>query len=240
MIAGIVAAQSRLAVFTPANLFLAGEQGAWYDPSDFSSMFQDSAGTIAVTAVGQSVGKINDKSGRGNHAAQATTASKPILRQTAGGKYYLETDGVDDFMESVDTVAGIIAAATSGRFDAAAFANNEGWVTMSTDVASSFIFNGASNTGTALNSGEFGSSMTGNRLNGAASVNAPMAADGVVSAYATVARSTAKITMFRDRIHTGRMWAGRTYGVILLNRQFTTQERSDVESYLAGKAGVTL
>lgn len=43
-------------------LFAAGEQGAWYDPSDFSTMFQDGAGTTPVTAVGQSVGLILDKS----------------------------------------------------------------------------------------------------------------------------------------------------------------------------------
>jgi hypothetical protein len=83
-------------VWTPANLFASGEQGAWYDPSDFSTMFQDSAGTTPVTAVGQPVGKILDKSGRNNHATQATAASRPVLRQDANSKYYLEFDGVDD------------------------------------------------------------------------------------------------------------------------------------------------
>ena len=48
--------------FSPLSLFAAGEQGAWYDPSDFSTMFQDSTGTTPVTAVGQSVGLILDKS----------------------------------------------------------------------------------------------------------------------------------------------------------------------------------
>lgn len=43
-------------------LFAAGEQGAWYDPSDFSTLFQDSAGTTPVTAVGQPAGLILDKS----------------------------------------------------------------------------------------------------------------------------------------------------------------------------------
>lgn len=43
-------------------LFAAGEQGAWYDPSDLSTMFQDSAGTTPVTADGQPVGLILDKS----------------------------------------------------------------------------------------------------------------------------------------------------------------------------------
>lgn len=65
--------------FSPASLFSAGEQGVWYDPSDMSTMFQDSAGTTPVTAVEQPVGRILDKSGRGNHATQATAGSRPTL-----------------------------------------------------------------------------------------------------------------------------------------------------------------
>lgn len=49
-------------VFSPAALFASGSQGFWYDPSDFSTMFQDSAGTTPVTAVEQPVGLILDKS----------------------------------------------------------------------------------------------------------------------------------------------------------------------------------
>jgi hypothetical protein len=49
-------------LWTPALLFADGEPGVWYDPSDFSTMFQDSAGTTPVTAVEQPVGLILDKS----------------------------------------------------------------------------------------------------------------------------------------------------------------------------------
>lgn len=62
-----------------ASLFASGEQGAWYDPSDLTTMFQDAAGTTPVTGVEQPVGRILDKSGRGNHATQTTTASRPTL-----------------------------------------------------------------------------------------------------------------------------------------------------------------
>ena len=65
--------------FNPTSLFSAGEQGVWYDPSDFSTMFQDAAGTTPVTAVEQTVGRILDKSGRGNHATQTTATSRPVL-----------------------------------------------------------------------------------------------------------------------------------------------------------------
>lgn len=49
--------------YNPAKaLFGAGEQGIWLDPSDFSTMFQDNLGATPVTAVGQTVGLIMDKS----------------------------------------------------------------------------------------------------------------------------------------------------------------------------------
>jgi len=48
--------------FDPSSLFAAGEQGAWYDPSDFSTLFDDSAGVTPVTGVEQFVGLMLDKS----------------------------------------------------------------------------------------------------------------------------------------------------------------------------------
>lgn len=63
------------------SIFATGEQGFFYDPSDLSTMFQDAAGTIPVTAAGQPVGLILDKSGRNNHARQTTSASRPIFEQ---------------------------------------------------------------------------------------------------------------------------------------------------------------
>ena len=51
-----------IAPFEPYSLFENGEQGAWYDPSDFSTLFTDSAGTTPVTAVEQFVGLMLDKS----------------------------------------------------------------------------------------------------------------------------------------------------------------------------------
>ena len=81
------------------SLFANGEQGFVYNPNDLSTMFQDAAGTIPVTAAGQPVGLIRDKSGRNNHARQTASASRPILRQNATtGAYYLEFDGTGDFL----------------------------------------------------------------------------------------------------------------------------------------------
>lgn len=82
--------------FSPLSLFSGGAPGAWYDPSDFTTLFQDSGGTTPVTGVEQPVGRILDKSGNNNHAFQATGASRPVLKIDGNGNYYLKFDGVDD------------------------------------------------------------------------------------------------------------------------------------------------
>jgi hypothetical protein len=90
--------------FSPLSLFAAGEQGYWLDPSDFSTMFQDAAGTTPVTAVGQSVRRWLDKSGRGNHFTQANVANAPLLQQDTSGRYFLLFDGSDDWLQSAATI----------------------------------------------------------------------------------------------------------------------------------------
>jgi hypothetical protein len=82
-------------LFSPSELFKNGEKGAWYDPSDLTTMFQDSAGTTPVTADGQPVGLIRDKSGNNNHASQPVANKRPTYRQ-AGAERWLDFDGVDD------------------------------------------------------------------------------------------------------------------------------------------------
>ena len=62
-------------LFSISSLFANNEQGLWYDPSDFASMFQDAAGTIPVTTVEQPVGLIIDKRNGGVLNPQLVTNS---------------------------------------------------------------------------------------------------------------------------------------------------------------------
>lgn len=75
-------------------LFSAGQQGIWYDVTDLSTMFKDTAGTIPITANSQAVALIKDKSGRGNDASQATGSLQALFRTPASRVLY---DRVDDF-----------------------------------------------------------------------------------------------------------------------------------------------
>jgi hypothetical protein len=100
--------------FSPGQLFLPGLGGVWYDFSDTSTLFQ--SGTRAspgtpVTAAGQPVGLVLDKSGNGNDLVQATSTKRPLY-QADGSLLF---DGVDDFLQSTATIDfsayGQIAAA---------------------------------------------------------------------------------------------------------------------------------
>jgi len=64
--------------FSPLSLFADGSQGVWYDDSLTSSMYQDSAGTVAAV-LESPVGKQLDLSGNNNHRTQATSANRPTL-----------------------------------------------------------------------------------------------------------------------------------------------------------------
>lgn len=95
---------------SPASLFAASEPGVWYDPSQINTLFQDSAGTTPVTAPGQTVGLMLDKSGRGNHATQATSTQRPIY----GINPIVGTRNLLIYTEQFDDAIWIKSAATIG------------------------------------------------------------------------------------------------------------------------------
>jgi hypothetical protein len=92
--------------FTPAKLFLAAEIGFWFDPGDLSSMWQDAGQTVPVTGPGQPVAFMADRSGNGFHWVRQAAGgdSRPILMQDEGGKFYLQFDGIDDGLTTVNEV----------------------------------------------------------------------------------------------------------------------------------------
>lgn len=72
-------------IFSPLELFAQGEQGVWYDPSDLTTLYQDSAGTIPVTASGDPVGLMLDKSkGLELGPELAATLPAPVIADAGG------------------------------------------------------------------------------------------------------------------------------------------------------------
>lgn len=91
----------------------------WLDPSDKSTLFQDAAGTVPVTADNDPIGLIKDKSGNGYHASQSTSAKRPKYR-TGGGKPYIEFDGTQTFLAtgSINATAYSAMSVTVGVYKA--------------------------------------------------------------------------------------------------------------------------
>lgn len=96
----------------------------WLDPQEFASLYQDSAATTAVTAAGDPVGYIRDRSGNGRHATQGTDAARPTYQVDSAGRAYLSFDGSGDGLvtAAIDLSAGdaiTVVAAVRKLSDAA-------------------------------------------------------------------------------------------------------------------------
>jgi hypothetical protein len=244
--------------FNTSALFAGGAQGAWYDPSDLGSMFQDSAGTIGA-ALDQPVGLIRDKSGRGNDARQATAAARPVLRQDSG-RLYLDFDGVDDLMASAATVtlpmAGFFAAAlrkanetTSNRFFAIAGSASPTLGHWLHNVSSggrvqANCRNSAGGPYVAL-SASSSVPVGGDRLvDSAFGAQIDVAVNGVVSQSSSVAAAAA-VTGCAIAINGNSHVAPSTtpcrfYGGVLLCAAIDPASRAKLRRWLAAKAGIAI
>jgi hypothetical protein len=83
----------RVGSFNPLSL----SPSLWFDFSDLTTLFQDTGGTSPVTTTGQSIARINDKSGNARHATQATPAAMPTYStsSTINGRAIGSFDGGD-------------------------------------------------------------------------------------------------------------------------------------------------
>lgn len=240
-------------IWTPRRLFAAGEQGAWYDPSDFSTLYQDSAGTTPVTAVGQPVGLLKDKSGRNNHASQSTTTARPTLQQDSGGRYYLQGDGVDDSLlaanytpATAQTVMQALAysslnasqnsygqAGDAGGLGLGLTSSGRYYLRYGTGSGLAALFPlsnmAAVNTPVVFSGWSDGSNL-GTAINGDA--------DSTLVAANPSGRSG--LTLFAFAGGALERMSGRLYGHITIARKLGGAEMSQVKRFLAARSGVTL
>jgi hypothetical protein len=241
-------------------LFAAGEQGVWFDPSDFSTMFQDRAGTTPVTGAGQPVGKILDKSGRGNHAlAPADTTVRPTLQQDASGNWYLSCDGVDDSMATASFAAGAdsvtvgaamyklsdAAFAVFAEFSALLSANNGAWALTAPVSASSSIGFNSKGTVTASASRTSVAAPAGFVVIGFADISTPIVENRVndLAAVTTVTSQGSgnygsyPLYLFR-RGGTVSAFTGRAYGLVVRYATSTAAEIANLKAYMKIKGGI--
>lgn len=241
------------AVYTPVTLFSAGQQGALYDPSDLTTLWQDAAGTVPVTKSGDPVGLMKDRSGNGYHAKQTVSASRPTY-QTDGILHKLMFDGVDDWL----------------------LVNNQTWLDNSTHKAffslaykasglvgyvfhNSTIATGTAQNGLLYNDSGFDSVRSGGNTT---PVRYATSTAGVVLAYKYDLSNLASSYYKNGSALSGSVIAGvagstitigcRTpaspavfcrfdfYGMTIVNDYVTDNAMNSTQQYLATKAGVTL
>lgn len=248
---GIASPQQRRTPCSPASLFTPGAVGFHFDPAQMSSLYQDAAATIPVTAAGQPVGCMKDLSGLGNHATQGTAGSRPTY-QTASGKHWLEFDGVDDFMltpvvalgstratigvalrKAADVRATIIDGADAPRLtlEAPGFSGGDFaaflWTTISVNGSVRRV---AAAPATAVLVADFDMVTRTVRMamNGGAPASA-VAASGsgafTDGAYSIGRRSSA--TQYLN---------GRLFGLVAVNRLLTIDESSQLTAYLNSRS----
>lgn len=234
--------------FTPATLFAASEAGAWYDPSDLSTLWQDTGGTVAVTADGQSVARMDDKSGNGNHLTQATAGMRPVYH-TDGTKHWLEYDGVDDILVApiatslpVDGVFALRQVTwNGGRMiggrNPASLATNLVYQSPSTPSLSLY----AGTTGAVNSDASVGTDFVLTyRFNGASS---RQAVDNGSYATGDSGASRPDSVMFsigNQPVSTSLPTNMLDYGGIVIDRNLTDAEISQARTHFAAKQGRTL
>jgi lysophospholipase L1-like esterase len=240
------AIQSVLGSFNPRSLFTAGSAGAWYDPSDFSTLFQDTAGTIPVTAAGQVVGKMLDKSGNGLDLVAPSNPLRPTLQVVNGG-YALVGAAAEYMTRSVGgnyanfTLIGAVSAATESGINGWFFDRfSGGFSTYRNGVLTAAQFwNGSS----YLEVSTSGLALQGNvpyvqtvGYDGTTAYNGKNGGTPQTRVQAYTPDSLDALNIM-GAASVG-YWNGAFFGCIYINRTLTAQEKLNTQEYYYRKANI--
>jgi len=232
-----------------ASLFGNGEQGAFYVPmpvvNGVQALFQDSEGTVPVTADGDPVGRMLDQSGNGNHAAQEVSGSRPVYR-TDGVLHWLEFDGVvSHFSATTLQVKSISFALHVNSSDNLPIisdnaASVEDYIflrSIGNTYTASVDGNGANSGAIAVNGGDyFPADFTGKDIVYPSSTNFPLApAVASITHQLTVRYAGLKIGTAGPFYFSGKMFA-----LVIRNEAIIGDLKLEAENYLAEQSGVTL
>ena len=236
-------------------LFGAGEQGAFYIPKPVvngaQALFQDSAGTVPVTADGDPVVLMIDQSGNGNHATQNVSASRPIYR-TDGTLHWLGGGGVDDFMRSttVNFVMEASSTLVAGRQNTmglrgifkvgnGSLSSNDEYILIRPSSTS------GANTSTVGNTYSFGVDADINFLtelhHNATKLDYVLdgsIVNSVSGSFGSIAATNDIVLL--SSLSSQQYFNGRFYGAILRAPEMTAKDKVLSRQYLANLSGVTL
>ncbi len=237
-------------------LFGASEQGGWYDPSDLSTLWQDESATTPVTADGQSVQRIDDKSGNGNHLTVVAAGEAPVYK-TDGILHWLEFTGGSHRMWSTATMdmsgGDKVTHAASVRMTRDATlqqivdlgsANSAGefGINISATNELTTIMRGSAATleGWVLSSEIIPSTRVLLQLGDIANDINQLRVDGVKVAEDTGNLGTGNLANTTYWLTSGRTFGGRIYQVVVRGALTSGDTLDELEAFLAEKAGHNL
>jgi hypothetical protein len=251
-----------LAAFDPVSLFSGGEKGFWLDASDLTTLWQDTGGTSAITADGQTVKRWADKSGQSHAFTQATNGP---TYNTGSGKHWLTFDGTNDTLtEAASNMTSNIAAATLFLVIEASSPPASDRTIFSILDFSYANRVGAKMTGTFGRINLSGSNVDGsaNAMNGSAdrSGSPHIAvieldyANGDAFLYNGSTLDNSSTTFFTNgntpanngngsfigaEEGTSNFFPGKIYQILFINRLLTGTEKTNLGAYMATKSGAT-
>lgn len=231
--------------WSPRALFTGGAAGAWYDPSDLLSLAQNADGSGAA-AVDAPVGRMADKSGRGNHALQAIAAARPMLRRDGAGRLYLEFDGVDDGLRASFAIPQPIDRVSAFRqtewtlydriFGGANAAVTELWQTGSAPALQ--MRSSASVTGPSTSDVPVGQTrVVTERFSGSTS---RMAVGGGAYVQASSGTNDGDGISIANDHNQYRAGAVRFYGAAMIARALSDADIGRLRRFMASRAGIAL
>jgi|26BtaG_2_1085354.scaffolds.fasta_scaffold01257_7 hypothetical protein len=250
---------SYMTKWLPYILFMRGRNGAWYDPSDLSTLFQNAAGTIPVTTNGDPVALMLDKSGNGYHMAQTTSTARPTYR-TDGILHWLQPDGIDDgmlrrgipvttlnrehFTACTSTASEGVQLVESASYPLVMAENYSDGVSVSHTTAdiSSRDINGKNQSVSMFMSSENPSILQSKVNNGTLTGGVNNSANSIVFApRLPVENMTVNLYLFRFTQSARYFYGGKFYGgLYLYDSELDAQTANRVRRYLAQKAGIAL
>lgn len=123
--------------FHPRQLFSA-LQGAWLEPTP-GFIWQENTGVNPTTTGGQTIGRIDDQSGGGNNATQATAGNRPTYQLDSNGLPLARHDATDSLVVSLPSInVRRNLLARSEQFDNAAWTKQQSFVLPNASVAPDF------------------------------------------------------------------------------------------------------
>ncbi len=237
-----------VAAFSPLSLFT-GAGGGWWDPSDLSTMWQDTSGTIPAV-LNSPVARIDDKSGNGHNFTQSTSNMQPLLKQDGSGRYYLQFDGVNDVMGSsftlaqpytrIGTIAQNVWVSANGPRLFGSGSPNGGYLYQNPSPSPNIQMyagaNGCFNSGLAVATAgvvsEFfsgpSSSLTVN--NGSPTTSCDPGGSSIGSPYVMGAGDATGVSPANMSV----------YGTLLIGRALTSPETANLRTWMGAKAGLSL